>query len=136
MWVDILLPKSKPILVGICYRPPDQSNFVDLFEELCSSCADFSKTETIILGEFNIDMQKKDNSGTKALLNFSRLFDLHQMIDKPTRVCATSQSVIDLIFVSDPSRILSSDVAEYGLSDHSITYCTRKIQKTKFTSWY
>ena len=27
IFVDILLPKTKPILIGIVYRPPDQSGF-------------------------------------------------------------------------------------------------------------
>ena len=27
IWIEILLPKTKPILVGACYRPPKQSDF-------------------------------------------------------------------------------------------------------------
>ena len=27
---DILLPKSKPITIGVFYRPPDQANFMEL----------------------------------------------------------------------------------------------------------
>ena len=30
---DMLLPKTKPILVGILYRPPDQSKFLDKLPE-------------------------------------------------------------------------------------------------------
>ena len=33
LWIDLLLPKTKPILVGVCYRPPKQSNFYDLLED-------------------------------------------------------------------------------------------------------
>ena len=29
--LDILLPKSKPITVGIIYRPPNQVDFIDHF---------------------------------------------------------------------------------------------------------
>ena len=29
IFVDILLPKTKPILIGYVYRPPDQSGFLD-----------------------------------------------------------------------------------------------------------
>ena len=28
---DILLPKSKPITIGVFYRPPNQANFMELF---------------------------------------------------------------------------------------------------------
>ena len=31
--VDILMPHTKPITVGIIYRPPNQSKFLDIFEE-------------------------------------------------------------------------------------------------------
>ena len=30
--IDILLPKSKPITLGIIYRPPGQSSFIDYFK--------------------------------------------------------------------------------------------------------
>lgn len=33
VWLYILLPKSKPILIGACYRPPEQQNFYELLEE-------------------------------------------------------------------------------------------------------
>ena len=29
-FVEILLPKTKPLIVGIIYRPPNQSNFLDI----------------------------------------------------------------------------------------------------------
>ena len=30
IFLDLLLPNSKPILIGILYRPPDQSCFLDI----------------------------------------------------------------------------------------------------------
>ena len=33
IFIDIVLPKSKPILVGILYRPSDKNNFVKSLEE-------------------------------------------------------------------------------------------------------
>ena len=27
LWFEILLPKTKPIVLGACYRPPKQTNF-------------------------------------------------------------------------------------------------------------
>ena len=32
---DVLLPRTKPILICICYRPPKQTNFYSLLEEQC-----------------------------------------------------------------------------------------------------
>ena len=35
VWAEILLPKTRHILVGTCYRPPKQMNFYDLMEQCC-----------------------------------------------------------------------------------------------------
>ena len=51
--VNILLPKTKPILVGVCYRPPTQFNFYKLLEELLETVS--PNTEFILLGDFNTD---------------------------------------------------------------------------------
>ena len=33
IFVDILLPKTKPFTVGIFYRPPDKSKFIETITE-------------------------------------------------------------------------------------------------------
>ena len=35
MFVDILLPNTRPILLGNIYRPPDQSGFLESFSKQC-----------------------------------------------------------------------------------------------------
>ena len=96
VWLDLLLPKSKPILIGACYRPPDQHNFYELLEETCAKSVDFVKSEVIIIGDLNSDILKKDSSICKALRSFCNLFALHQVITQFTRVCADTQTIIDL----------------------------------------
>jgi hypothetical protein len=53
IWCEILLPKTKPILVGACYRPPKQTDFFDILESACINGTRFSDLESIILGDFN-----------------------------------------------------------------------------------
>ena len=38
IFIDIFLPKTKPILVGILYRPPDKNDFVKNLEETFTGC--------------------------------------------------------------------------------------------------
>lgn len=76
VWLDILLPMSKPILIGVCYRPPDQSQFYELLEELCSKRMDLLDTEVILMGDFNTDLLKRDLPGYKALMNVCRSFGM------------------------------------------------------------
>ncbi len=129
VWLNILLPKNKPILVGACYRPPDQTMFYEILELVCSKYTDFVNSEVIMIGDFNTDIRKTDLSGYKALMNFCRSFSLHQLIKEPTCVCSSTQTIIDLDLVSEKSRIADSGVRNYGLSDHSIVFCTQKIKK-------
>ena len=32
VWCDLLLPKTKPIVIGVCYRAPRQTEFFDKLE--------------------------------------------------------------------------------------------------------
>lgn len=52
LWLELYLSKTKPIIVGVCYRPPTQISFIDHWEE--DLCKIRSDCETIILGDFNI----------------------------------------------------------------------------------
>ena len=52
---EILLPKSKPITLGIIYRPPDQSSFIDDFNIASKELAS-QGNKTHFLGDFNINL--------------------------------------------------------------------------------
>lgn len=132
LWLDIQLPLSKPILIGVCYRPPDQSQFYELLEELCTQRMDLLGKEVILMGDFNTDVLKRDSPGYKALMNMCRSFGLDQLINEPTRICPKTETVIDLVLVSDKTKIAQSGVINYGLSDHCIIFCTRKTKKAVF----
>ena len=50
------------------------------------------------------------------------MFDLKQLIGEPTRVTDTSDTILYLVLVSEPSNICQSGVTNLGLSDHMLTY--------------
>lgn len=135
MWSEIILPKTRPILVGVCYRPPKQNNFYELSEMVCNECNNFKKYELILLGDFNtnVQMPARKNALVDSLTNFNSLFGLKPLISKPTRSCPTSVSTIDLIMVSDHEKISQSGIIDIGLSDHTVIYCTRKTTKVPLT---
>ena len=54
--VDILLPKTKPILIGNVYRPPDQSGFLDKLSNVILNTPNFDSQEVYILGDLNINL--------------------------------------------------------------------------------
>ena len=73
-WLELLLPKSKPILCGVIYRPPKQSNFYNILESVCSSSSYFSECETVLLGDFNTDVCK--STPCTLLSNFRDFIDM------------------------------------------------------------
>ena len=82
-----------------------------------------------MLGDSNANYQNPMHTVVKALKQFCHLFDLDQLVKQATRVTSTSESIIDLIFVSDPNKICQSGTITVGLSDHFMIYCTRKTTK-------
>ena len=74
---DILMPHTKPITVGIIYRPPNQSKFRDIFEENLPKL-NTSYREIYFLGDFNINLFgngkyvfQKSSSDNKNLDSFT-----------------------------------------------------------------
>ena len=59
IFFDILLPNSKPILVGIIYQPPDQSGFLTKLTDAIKGTEFFEEQEVYILGDFNINLLNK-----------------------------------------------------------------------------
>ena len=130
-WVEILLPKTRPIAIGVCYRPPKQQNFYELLEKSCNSGLGLTENECILMGDFNTDILKNNNKSIlgKALANFNQMYGLTQLVNEPTRISATSESILDLLMVSDPDKICQSGVLCVGFSDHNLIFCTRKITR-------
>ena len=49
--LKILLPNTKPILVGIIYKPPDKADFLEKFAKSLDNTNNFNVNETYILGD-------------------------------------------------------------------------------------
>ena len=131
IFIDILLPKTTPILFGVVYRPPSASNFLELLSNSISNSISFDAQEVFILGDININMLDKNNkfilnkgyrfskeesnytspsSLTKKYIEFLRTYGLTQIIKEPTRVTDKSATLLDHILVNTPSKITQSGV--------------------------
>ena len=127
VWIELLLPKSKPIIVGTCYRPPKQNNFLELFDLILNKIR--PECEIIILGDFNICMKNKNSDIYKKYSNILNMYALEQLISKPTRISSSSSSLIDHILCNTSEKICQSGVIEVGISDHFAIFCTRKTTR-------
>ena len=114
--LDMLVPKSKPITVGIIYKPPNQVGFVDHFNN-AQGKSPFQSNEIFLLGDFNINLfseghyvLKKDFKRLKEAQLKHRLlksyvetflaFGLNQLIENSTRSTLHIASLIDHISTS------------------------------------
>lgn len=56
VWAEILIEKSKPLLIGTAYRHPNKDDFYEILE---SNSAGIGNSETLILGDFNTNVLKR-----------------------------------------------------------------------------
>ena len=125
LWFEILLPKSKPLYIGVCYRTNRITKCFDYLENTLSKLR--SDCDFIVLGDFNVCLIKSKGklvNSYRQLLNF---FSSKQLIKEPTRITETSASLLDHIFTNNTEKIYQSGVLNKGISDHLIVYCSRKV---------
>jgi len=134
IWLEIKPKKTKPIIFGIVYRPPDSSkhlskDFNKSINEILLTL-DKEKSETIIMGDLNIDYNKRnDHSSIKCLFTNN---GFKQLLKTPTRITSTSATLIDVIQSNNPQNISHTAVIPSGMSDHDLTACVRKMNNIKY----
>ena len=85
-----------------------------------------------ILGDFNICFKEKKSVLYRKYVQILRLFNLKQIIEEPTRVTINTSSLLDHILSSHKNKIAQSGTIPIGISDHFLTFCTRKVVKAQF----
>ena len=129
IFFDILLPKSKPILIGVIYRPPNQLNFLNNFSHKLNSIFNIKIQEMYILGDINID---KKSPLAKLYNEICCLHGLKQLITSPTRITNNTSTTLDHILTNSKEKVSDSGVIDVSLSDHQMIFFTRKSTKQKF----
>ena len=124
------------ILVGVIYRSDAYSYKV--YSEIIETLAFFTTkySNVILLGDYKINFMKPNSSETRFFKE--QILDplnLVQIINKPTRITATSQTLIDLIIVNNynQSCVKNSGVVDFaGVSDHNLTFLSYSVSRPKY----
>ena len=104
--MDLLLPKTKPISVGIVYRPPKDAIFLQLYAEILNSL-NILENEIFELSDMNINilqnginlLQKNVNisegkniicSNVKNYIEYCSTLGLKQLIRVPRRTTSNT----------------------------------------------
>ena len=120
--------------VTICVYKPPKGKLTSCIEFLNSilSRRDIARREIWILGDFNTDLLKRNDSNTVAIQAFAKKNGLTQCINSVTRPNVRGGSCIDLI-MSNCLFVSESGVSDDMISDHLSVYCIRKKHKEKKT---
>lgn len=74
------------------------------------------------MGDFNSDLHEPDKAPQDgpAILDLLGVYDLHNLIDSPTRITKTSTSLLGLVITNNKSKITESGVVHMQISDQSL----------------
>ena len=132
--IEIIVNKSKNIVITTHYRPPNTSKYLpinhnELFSESLSLSSAESK-EVILLGDLNANYLKpSDNKEIKAIIRHN---GFTQIIKEATRLTKDTRTLIDIIATNNPASIAATGVIPTSISDHDLVACIRKLNHRKF----
>eukprot|EP00118_Oscarella_pearsei_P014084 m.118637 g.118637 ORF g.118637 m.118637 type:complete len:199 (+) comp37654_c0_seq1:338-934(+) len=106
--ISINLGKGRRTVICCCYRPPSFSltQFINAFTSLTENAYVISD-DIIVLGDLNYNLTS-DSSSPQAVTDLFLLVQLQNLVIQPTRVSASSSSLIDVILVSKPTSFSPS----------------------------
>lgn len=141
LWILIEEQDAPKFILGFVYLHP-AIKWEEAINELRNQVDELTgkyKGEVIIMGDTNCDLLKEKISGkSKFLIN--TLSEYKQLISKPTRIKQTikgkTTTLIDHVFTNMPTRIITTEVIQPGVSDHHMTLITRKRKCPKLKREY
>ena len=115
IFIDLLFPKTKPITVGVIYKPPNQTRFL---EQIITEFETLDlHNEHHVLGDFNINLlfkgkyifdkpdefrqfYKELSPEIKKYTEFCSTYGFKQLIKGPTRTTRSTSTLIDHILTN------------------------------------
>ena len=130
IWVDITCSKGKRVIIGVVYRSPSGSlaQFCEHIERDLAQTMNMGPP-LVVLGDFNVDLQKND-AASRLYKNTFENFFLEQVVNEETRITSSSRTLIDHVWVDERHRINRIELHP-GLSDHRIGLCNRLEDKAR-----
>ena len=132
LWIKIQVRNLKSIIICTTYRPPDTtvSCFnTDLTPSLITASL-LDKT-IYILGDLNCNLLNSSCPDSRALTNFCLTYNLSQMVTSPTQVTNLTETLIDVILVSNAKQVLKTEVLQSSISDHDLVYALLRLKQQR-----
>ena len=132
LWIKVQVRNLRSVIFCTAYRPPDVP--VTCFDnDLTPSliAASLLNKPIYILADLNCNLLIPENPDSKALLDFSRMYNLSQMVQSPTRVTDSTESLIDVILSSNEQQVQETIVKPCSVSDHDIVCATLRLKNQR-----
>ena len=132
IWLKMQVRNFKWFLVCMAYRPPNR--YLDCFD------SDFSNTlisalssnlPVYILGDLNCNLSALQDPPAQALVSFCSSFNLSQVISHPTRITESTESLIDVILVSNANLVQEAKVSPSSISEHELILGVLNMKKSR-----
>lgn len=132
--LSLLLRKENhlDIVVISIYRPPSGSltTALDLIKDIWNKvCDNKNNRDVYVVGDLNLNLLVNSHF-SKTFAEICSQFSLYSLVNIPSRITRSTSTLIDLI-VTSCTKIVSSGVIEYNISDHLILYSVKKHIKHK-----
>ena len=122
VWVEISLNKKETYIVGTIYRPPSSGtayydgilNDIEFVQSI--------NEKIILLGDLNIDYSFDHSLHSNPIHLIEHTYNMKQLVLQPTRVTATTSSLIDVILTTVADDHVKTGVVDLSLSDHKLIY--------------
>nr|XP_022903957.1 uncharacterized protein LOC111416221 [Onthophagus taurus] len=126
-WITLCFNKNK-YNIGVIYRPPRENinSFLDAFEAtlglVIPQC-----DELFVVGDININLLNSQNTYTTKFLNLLDAYGLLQLVNEPTRITSSSETLIDVVVSSCVDFAFTSLDSLHGLTDHELIRCSLTV---------
>ena len=132
LWIKIQVRNLKSFLVCTTYRPPNVPiTCINTDLSISLVAALLYNKPVYILDDLNCNLLELNIPESQVLIEFFQSFNLSQVVTKPTRSTGKSESLLDVILVSNTNQVLESDVLISSISDHDLVYIKLPLKREK-----
>ena len=130
IWIEII-SHSQRLLIGAVYRHPKDVKFFYKFRNTSEKISTKRKHLVILVdlsSDLNLKGKNKDKEESyygRKLSGILKHYNLHNIINRPTRITKETETIIDLIICIAKYLVKDSGV----ISDHSLVYIVYNIKK-------
>ena len=132
--------KHKSISCGTIYRPPcsTKQSFEIFNKHLNHTLLTINKMnhKCFIMGDFNLNLLNFNDQNTELFTDTMFTYKYYPLINKPTRITATSSTAIDHIWTNITNTKIDSAIIVHDIADHFPIIQTSSLGELLFQKQY